>query len=207
MQQKGLFITFEGIDGSGKSTQIQLLKNHLETLQYNVFSTFEPTDNPIGKMIRNIIQGVEKADIRTIACLFAADRLHHVLNEEDGLLEKKKKGMIILCDRYYFSSYAYQSLGTDMEWVIELNKKCREIFQPDLNIFIDIEVKEAMKRISTNREHIDLYESENQLKKIKLNYEKAFHFFEKEENWIRIKSEETKEKTFENIWKGVQSIL
>ncbi len=88
MIKKGIFIAFEGIDGSGKSTQIQLLKQRLESLGYPIYCTFEPTDNPIGTLIRTIIKGEEKADNKTIAALFAADRLHHILNEKDGLLKK-----------------------------------------------------------------------------------------------------------------------
>ncbi len=207
MIKKGIFIAFEGIDGSGKSTQIQLLKQRLESLGYPIYCTFEPTDNPIGTLIRTIIKGEEKADNKTIAALFAADRLHHILNEKDGLLKKINDGYIILADRYYFSSYAYQSLSVDMEWIIELNKKAAELLRPDINLFIDIEVEEAMNRIRMSRSHIDIYESENLLRNIYSNYKRAFSLLENEENIVSIKADEQKEKTQEKIWDVISPLL
>ena len=207
MIKKGIFIAFEGIDGSGKSTQIQLLKQRLESLGYPIYCSFEPTDNPIGTLIRTIIKGEEKADNKTIAALFAADRLHHILNEKDGLLKKINDGYIILADRYYFSSYAYQSLSVDMEWIIELNKKAAELLRPDINLFIDIEVEEAMNRIRMSRSHIDIYESENLLRNIYSNYKRAFSLLENEENIVSIKADEQKEKTQEKIWDVISPLL
>src|SRR5436190_1426688 len=96
---KGKFIAFEGIDGSGKSTHMRLLKQGLEEKGYKVYDTFEPTDNKIGTLIRSILKGTEKADNRTIAALFAADRLHHLLNTNDGILNKLDEGYIVLTDR------------------------------------------------------------------------------------------------------------
>ena len=84
--QKNLFIAFEGIDGSGKSTQVKLLADKLEALGHQVYSTFEPTKSDIGKMIRTIFSGKMEADHKVIAALFAADRLDHLLNKTDGIL-------------------------------------------------------------------------------------------------------------------------
>ena len=84
---QNLFIALEGIDGSGKSTQTKLLAAKLEAAGHKVHITFEPTDSPIGKIIRDIFNHRMEADHRTIAALFAADRLHHLLNKEDGILK------------------------------------------------------------------------------------------------------------------------
>lgn len=92
-QHTGRFIAFEGIDGSGKSTQLVMLKQQLEAAGYKVYNTFEPTDNQIGSLIRDILKGKQSADQLTIAALFAADRLHHILNAEDGLLKNYKKDL------------------------------------------------------------------------------------------------------------------
>ncbi|HMN33070.1 MAG TPA: dTMP kinase [Chitinophagaceae bacterium] len=207
MGKNGLFIAFEGIDGSGKSTQMKLLKERLEALHHRVYCTFEPTDNPIGSLIRSIIKGHEKADNKTIAALFAADRLHHLLNEKNGLLKKLEEGYIVLADRYYFSSYAYQSLSTDMKWIIEINKKAAELLKPDLNIFIDIEVDEAMSRIRNNRTHIDLYESEHLLHTIYANYQKAFNLLRNEEVIVSIQGDKEMAITQEKIWAVVSPLL
>ena len=86
--RKNLFIALEGIDGSGKSTQVKLLSDHLKSAGHKVYATFEPTDSPIGSVIRNIFKHIIEADHRTIAALFAADRLDHLLNKTNGILKK-----------------------------------------------------------------------------------------------------------------------
>src|SRR5688500_18862093 len=86
-KRNNLFIALEGIDGSGKSTQTKLLTEQLTRQGHKVYSTFEPTDNQIGKLIRNILKGNANADHRIIAGLFVADRLDHLLNDEYGLVK------------------------------------------------------------------------------------------------------------------------
>jgi len=83
-----LFIAFEGIDGCGKSTQVKLLTESLKNAGHRVYSTYEPTDSPIGSVIRNIFKHRIEADHRTIAGLFVADRLDHLLNKTNGILKK-----------------------------------------------------------------------------------------------------------------------
>ena len=84
--KKNLFIAFEGIDGSGKSTQLKLLKQKFEQAGSKVYTTAEPTESPIGKIIRDIFSHKMEADHRTIAGLFVADRLDHLLNKTNGIL-------------------------------------------------------------------------------------------------------------------------
>src|ERR1041385_8108335 len=116
--RKNLFIALEGIDGSGKSTQTKLLTEKLTGQGHRVYSTFEPTDNQIGKMIRSIFRGEVKADHRVIAGLFVADRLDHLLNEDYGIVKKLAEGYTVICDRYCFSSYAYQGAHIDRKSVV-----------------------------------------------------------------------------------------
>ena len=108
--ERGRFIVFEGIDGSGKTTQIQLLKNRLQQEGIECYSTREPTDSPIGSLIHQIMTGRVRSDNKVIAALFVADRLDHLLNPTDGILEKIGSGISVISDRYYFSSYAYHSI-------------------------------------------------------------------------------------------------
>ena len=89
--KKNLFIAFEGIDGSGKSTQVKMLAEKLISEGHKVYTTFEPTDSPIGSIIRNIMKGRMQADHKTIAGLFVADRLDHLLNEVNGIVKKMKE--------------------------------------------------------------------------------------------------------------------
>src|SRR5258705_6074651 len=99
--EEKFFIAFEGIDGSGKSTQAKLLSEKLLKTGYKIYSTFEPTDGPIGSMIRKIFKREIEADHKTIAALYLADRLEHLLNKTNGILKQMEEGYNIVCDRYY----------------------------------------------------------------------------------------------------------
>ena len=105
-QTTGRFLALEGIDGSGKSTQLQLLLERLRARGVECCGTREPSDGPVGAMIRQILTGRVTADNRVIAGLFAADRLDHLVNRRDGILEQVRSGVTVVTDRYYFSSYA-----------------------------------------------------------------------------------------------------
>lgn len=156
--KKGKFIAFEGIDGSGKSTQIRLLSNRLRNIGVYCYTTMEPTDSPIGSLIHQIMTGRMKTDNKVIAGLFVADRLDHLLNEVNGILPKILEGTTVITDRYYFSSYAYHSVDMPMEWVIQANAQSKEILQPTITIFIDVEPDTAIERIAKNRFHQELFE-------------------------------------------------
>lgn len=174
MTKSNLFIAFEGIDGSGKSTQVKLLADKLESKGHKVYTTFEPTDSEIGTIIRNILTGKKKADNRTIAGLFVADRLNHLLNDENGIVKKMSEGFTVLTDRYYFSSYAYNGTHMDINWVINANAISASILRPHLNIFIDVSPEVSMGRINGNRDTVDLYENLENLKKVRAKYLEAF---------------------------------
>src|SRR5471030_3248312 len=152
--KKNFFIAFEGIDGSGKSTQVKLLKEKLEATGLKVYVTCEPTDSPMGKMIREIFSHKIEADHRTIAALFVADRLDHLLNKTNGILKKLEEGYTVITDRYYFSSYAYQSPYMDLNWVIQANSLSADLLRPDLNIYIDISPELSIERLNKGRSSI-----------------------------------------------------
>ena len=121
MNKRGKFIVFEGIDGSGKSTQMKLLAQKLEEKGIKTRLTLEPTYGLVGGTLHHILSGKIKADPKVTAALFVADRLDHLTNAEDGVLKSLENGETVICDRYYFSSYAYQSTEVG-EWVVEANK-------------------------------------------------------------------------------------
>lgn len=172
--KKNLFIAFEGIDGSGKSLQAKLLSDNLIKAGYKVYSTFEPTDGPIGAIIRNIFNHKTEADHRTIAGLFVADRLDHLLNKTNGILKMLEEGYTVISDRYCFSSYAYQGTHMSMDWVIEANSLSANLVRPDLNIYIDISPEISIKRLTEGRSSIELYENIENLRKVRDKYFEAF---------------------------------
>ncbi|CAA9203484.1 dTMP kinase [Flavobacterium collinsii] len=204
---KGIFIAFEGIDGSGKSTQVKLLTNKLKENGYKVYSTFEPTDSPIGSIIRNVFNHRIIADNRTIAGLFVADRLDHLLNETNGILKKIEEGYIVITDRYYFSSYAYHGVHMPMDWVINSNSMSSDLLKPTINIYVDICPDESMSRITKDRSLIELYENKEYLKEVREKYFEAFEKLKEQENISIIDGNRKPEIILDEIWSQVKSLL
>ena len=200
----GNFIAFEGIDGSGKSTQISMLMDRLKKEGIYCYNTKEPTDSPIGSLIHQILTGRLKTDNRVIAGLFVADRLDHLLNETDGILSKIKEGTTVITDRYYFSSYAYHSVDMPMEWVIRANEQSSAILRPTVTIFIDVTPEIAIERIVKNRFHQELFEKRSRLEKVRENYLKAFDLLKNEEKYVIIDGNQPPEKVAEAVWDTVR---
>ena len=205
--RKNLFIAFEGIDGSGKSTQVKLLTKQLEAAGHKVYATFEPTDSPIGKMIRDIFSSRMEADHKVIAGLFVADRLDHLLNKTNGVLKMLEEGYTVITDRYYFSSYAYHSPYMSMDWVIEANRLSAELLRPDINIYIDISAEVSMQRIAKARTSTELYETLDNLKQVKNLYETAFEKLKEVEKIASINGERTEEEIAADIWNIIKTTL
>lgn len=204
---RNLFIAFEGIDGSGKSTQAKKLTEQLKAAGHKVYATFEPTDSPIGSLIRNIMKGRIKADHKTIAGLFVADRLDHLLNETNGLVQKMKEGYTVITDRYYFSSYAYHGTHMDMDWVINANAMSAEILKPDLNIFIDVPPELSMQRLENNRSSIELYETLENLKMVRLKYLEAFDKLKASEHIFITDGSHSVDAIAQDIWKKLNDLF
>ena len=207
IMKKNLFIAFEGIDGSGKSTQVKLLSKKLEDEGHKVYSTFEPTDSPIGTIIRKIFSGKMDGDHKTIAGLFVADRLDHLLNKTNGILKKLDEGYTVITDRYYFSSYAYHGAHMSIDWVIEANKLSAELLRPDINIYIDISPEESMNRINKGRAEIEMYETLDNLKKVKELYMLCFEKLKHEEKIEIINGERNEASIAEDVWQQVSKIM
>src|ERR1043165_4444644 len=165
--KKNFFIAFEGLDGSGKSTQVKLLAEKLKAQDLKIYTTAEPTTSRIGYIIRDIFKHKMEADHRTIAALYAADRLDHLTNKSDGILKKLEEGYTVITDRFYFSSYAYHGTHMDMDWVIDINSLTAEMLRPDLNIFIDVPADICAQRLNKGRRETELYENEENLNSVR----------------------------------------
>lgn len=199
--ERGKFIVFEGIDGSGKTSQMKMLAQYLESRGKPCYTTHEPTDSPVGALLRSCLTGETDTNEKTIAALFAADRLDHVLNEKDGILKKLSEGVNVLCDRYYFSSFAYNGEFVPFEWVVELNRPAREVLRPDLTVFIDLTTEESMKRVS-RRGETERYETAEKQLRIRNRFFEVFGKFPEEKVAI-VKSEADKAQTQEKIRQAV----
>lgn len=201
--KKNLFIAFEGIDGSGKSTQVKLLKEKLEQAGLKVYTTCEPTESPIGKIIRDIFTHKMEADHRVIAGLFIADRLDHLLNKTNGIIKMLEEGYTVITDRYYFSSYAYQSTHMDLDWVIQANSLSADLLRPDINIFIDITPEQSMERLKKGRSSIELYETLENLQQVRNKYFEVMELLKSEEKIFKINGNSDAGTISNEIWNNL----
>ncbi|MCP4022981.1 MAG: dTMP kinase [Desulfobacteraceae bacterium] len=206
-QKRGIFIVFEGIDGSGKSTQIKMLTDSLHKKGYPVFSTFEPSDGPIGSLIRKMLSGEVETDQRTIAMLFAADRTDHLLNRKNGIKNKVNQKIIVLCDRYYFSSYAYHAQHIPMDWVIQLNQLNEDILRPDMTVFIDVDPKTCFERIEKARSSLEIYEKIDVMKEVRDHYFTAFKKLKTKEKVVVVDGNTTTQNVAQSIWDHVRQLV
>lgn len=145
-----MFITFEGPDGSGKSTIIKKVYDYLIENNYDVIKTREPGGSPIAEKIRNLILDTENTEMgyRTEALLYAASRAQHV---EETILPALNENKIVLCDRFLISSLAYQGVGRDLgiENVRKINEFAINGVFPDFVLFFDVDPITTLKRKSS----------------------------------------------------------
>jgi len=159
---KGFFITFEGPDGSGKTTQIGMLKDYLSMKGYEVLITREPGGTQVGEQIRNILLDIKYSgmDETCEMLLYAAARAEHVNKLiKPALIE----GKIVLCDRFVDSSYAYQGFGRDLgiEIVEQVNQIALSGIYPDLTILLNVKPELGLARSITAKGNADRLENEN----------------------------------------------
>ena len=204
---RGRFFALEGIDGSGKSTQLPLLARRLEALGRPCIQTREPTGGPMGALLRQVLTGQVTCDSRVVAPLFVADRLDHLLRKGDGLLALVEGGTDVLCDRYYFSSYAYQSVDLPLEWVIGANRPCADLLRPDATLFLDVAPELALERIARGRDHTELFETRERLTRTREQYFRAFEAEKDRERILILPGDLPPEELSRAIWARVAPLL
>ncbi|MHA1686987.1 MAG: dTMP kinase [Candidatus Heimdallarchaeaceae archaeon] len=162
---KGLFIVFEGIDGVGKTTHAKTLVDFLQSLNFQAVYTTEPTHwTEYGKKIRASFSYEQRLPVEEEFQLFLEDRKLHVSKE---VLPELEKGSIVVSDRYYFSSVAYQgSRGLDWKYILQANQEA--VIPPDIVILLDIPVEEAIERIQNGRASgANSFEKKESLEKVR----------------------------------------
>jgi len=207
MDKLGKFIVFEGIDGSGTTTQAELLKNYLLDNGLSAITTTEPSSGPIGNLIREgfkkrvVFVEEDKLFDEQMAYLFAADRHDHIYNEVDGIKTLNSQNITTISTRYFFSSLVYH-VNNEEEY--HFVKKLNEKFPlPDLTIYINNPIEISMKRIA-QRAHRDTYENEKKLISVKENYKRVFQEFNK--NLLIIDGNNTIENIHQQIVERVKEL-
>ena len=153
--QKGLFITFEGADGCGKSTQMKLLTDYLIKKGYDVITTREPGGKGLGEKIREILLNYDgEVSNRCESFLFLADRAQNI---DITVKPAVSQGKIVLCDRHTDSSVAYQGYGRglDIEEINALNNLATGGLKPDLTLVFDVDIETSMKRVGTEKDRME----------------------------------------------------
>jgi len=182
-------VVFEGLDGSGTTTQMQLLAEKCDKDLRPCRATFEPTDKPIGRLVRAILQKQIVTTPLALAMLYAADREDHLYNPIYGMASELEEGKLVICDRYIYSSLAYQGVECPIEKVKELN----QFPAPQYLFFIDTPVEECIRRIESRGGGSELFDRHEFLEQVKTNYERLFSSLPQEVEFFRIDGMQSKE--------------
>jgi|SRR3989344_3784365 len=195
--KKGKFFVLEGMDGSGKSAQVDLVVAFLQSKGKEVLLTKEPTvDSTAGRKIKQALKGEIKIEPLELQKLYVQDRKEHLGNKVIPALEE---GKFVVSSRYFFSTIAY---GCADGLNVDLLAKMNSIFLlPDITFIIDVSVESCLKRIEQRGEEKELFEQKEKLTKVNEVYKKIPEMFE---NVVMINGEKSIEEVFEEIKKVIE---
>ena len=207
--QVGLFITFEGPDGSGKSTQARMLAERLRREGYPVHESVEPGGTPIGQQIRRILLDPANRELRPLTellLMFAA----RAQNVEQSVLPALQEGKIVVSDRFTDSSIAYQGAGHGLGWetVLEVDRIACRGLAPDLTLCIDIDTETGLSRAhSRNQQHEMRYEQQGA--EFHRRVREAYHELARRElqRFRLIDGRGTPEEIAAKVWREVSGLL
>jgi dTMP kinase len=192
-------IVLEGLDGAGTTTQARRLVDHLRAAGRAAHLTREPSDGPIGRLIREMLTGHhaiagQRIAQATFGLLFAADRLDHAQREVEPQLAA---GAIVVSDRWYHSSLAYQGTGAERDWITQLNSRAR---RPDLTIFLAVRPEVAAERRVAAGRVQELFEDLQMQHEVDAGYRATIAELQAQGERIEtIDGEQTPDQVFETI--------
>ena len=199
------FIVLEGLDGSGKSTHSAMLASRLRDLNIPYFHAHQPSSNPVGQQARSATKGGFPLENEAIALLFAADRYQHY---HEKIAPELDKGNYVVCDRYYYSNLAYQGVDSAaMERIIAYNQAVMTApaKRPDIVFFLDVPPEECMRRITSTRGDISIYETLPRLTQMRERFFAAFERLKETDNIIIIDaSNDSHETVAAKIWEHLK---
>ena len=205
---RGRFIVLEGLDGAGTTTQAERLATALRAEGHSVLTTREPSDGPIGTLIRQALTvrlvlpgGAGPLASETLALLYAADRTDHL---KARVLPALEAGQIVISDRYVLSSLAYQGASLSMAWVEAANGYA---VSPDLTLFVHVSPAVAAKRRAARGGAAELFEEDALQRRIARQYEEAIRRRESQEKIVRVDGEQSVEAVTDAALAEIQSVL
>ncbi|MFO7900462.1 MAG: dTMP kinase [Planctomycetota bacterium] len=209
---QGKFIVFEGIDGSGTTTQARAAANWLRSQDVDVVETHEPTDGPVGELLRKALSRQmpgcegEMLEPHFFALLFATDRMHHMRTLVVPAIEA---GQYVVSDRCYLSSFAYQSVDYDLDLVRAMNGEVR---RADLTFLLDLDVEEADRRLTPRTLFDDapreVFETPEMMARVRANYLDIADLLEAEgERIVRIDAGQSREAVAAEVRQTLAELL
>lgn len=208
MSERGLFIVIEGVDGSGKTTQSELLSAYLRGLGRKVHHTAEPTATGLGGMVRDGLGAEHPRTSDELAAMFLADRVAHNVSQKSGIRRYVEGGTDVVCDRYYYSSIAYQGVDGSLEWVADMNLNCPSIMKPDICIFIDLDPEKCLEHIRAGRSHFEIYEENaTVISETRRRYGIVFDMLAGRDNIVIVDGARSREEVFADIRAAVEKLL
>jgi dTMP kinase len=208
MHKSSFFFTFEGIEGSGKSTQLQKLQNKFESLGFQVHSFREPGATEIGEQIRNLILNQSKSlDPQTELLLFMAARNELIQTQLKPILEKPKQ--IVLIDRFYHSSLAYQghARGMGFDKIEKLHNEEPFTLKPQLTFYLRIDLKTSLERQNKRGQNKDYFEKESNLFHQKLIEGYDLIWKKYPDTFLAISASGTEDEVHEAIWNKISKVI
>ena len=203
----GKFIVIEGLDGSGKGTQIARLEKSLNALGVRTHLTAEPTQYATGGLVRDALAGLTKRTQHELAALFLSDRIAHCQSPVDGIKTLLERGVTVICDRYYYSSLAYQGMDIGLDWVMPANLNCPGILKPDICIFLDVPTDVADSRIEAGRASREIFEEKSTIERVRKMYLKIFDMLKGEHNIVIVNAAREADEVAEDVMEAVRNVL
>lgn len=200
----GKFIVFEGIDGSGTSTQARLLHERLVASGIPANKTSEPSMGPAGLVVRQALSHRITLDHRVLALLFAADRLDHLYNRENGIISGLTNGVVEISERYIHSSLAYQAIECDQKWIEDINRFAP---WPDVVVYLEVHPGISAQRIAQRQTTTQLFEALPYLERVAVNYYLALRTAPSTTQIIMLDGARSSEIIHNEIWDKVCSIV
>ena len=199
------FLVLEGLDGAGTTTQLALAAEKLASSGRPHFCTSEPTSGPVGRQVRDILTRRLEVEPRTLALLFAADRTEHLFEPGRGILDRRRRGELVISDRYLFSSLAYQSLACEFDFVLALN---RDFPLPRHVVFLDTPVTESQRRLAARGgARQELFDGIDLQDRIRANYHRSFKLFDSAGMELHVlDGREPPDRLFGKFWKIIESV-
>lgn len=197
-----MLIVLEGIDGAGTTSQARRLVERLEAAGRPAHLTCEPSGGPVGRLLREMLAGEHApVDATTLGLLFAADRADHLQREIEPALAR---GEVVVSDRYYHSSLAYQGAAEERAWIAELNRRAR---RPDLTLFVEVDPEIAARRRADAGRPDELFDALDTQRRVAAGYREVVAELRAVERIEVIDGAAPLEAVTATIWERVATLL